>query len=353
MSNKKGIVLETGKGWAIILMPDGQYKKVRTNRMLAVGELYNVPSHIPQYIAAAVLLVFLTVGIVDYFSVVAYARLSPGIEIGINRWEKVVLVQKDHTWNELDKLKLKGKSLDDAVVTIVDEVLSSEEPAVADWQQGLTVSVISSKVETGEKVEEKLEGKLIEKIDVALEKAAERKTRNSKHYRIQRENNNLVIMAEKRDAVAKSPKEEPPGFRQKDEKDRPDKENKTEKPTKPSKRESNPGKISPDLGAKPAKTEGELGPTDDNQRTNLKNKQKDKERDTVRENNQDQKQQKKEKSNKDNQKNKDKQKDDKDKQKDKDYPGQRDKGKNQDKKDKDQGNGERKDSSKIPFPWKR
>ncbi len=126
MARLKGLVLEVGDNWALILSEQGEYKKIKTKSFLQVGEIWQESTgYTMKYaVAAAVLLVFLGAAF-TFLPVVAYAQVSSGIELGLNRWEWVVSARplNDDGRKLLQELNLQGKTLDQAVELIVDNTL--------------------------------------------------------------------------------------------------------------------------------------------------------------------------------------------------------------------------------------
>ena len=122
----KGLVLETGDDWALILSAQGEYKKIKTKTLLQVGEIWQEPTgYTMKYaVAAAILLVFIGTAL-SIIPVVAYAQVSSGIELGLNRWEWVVSARplNDDGKKILQELNLRGKTLERAVELIVDNTV--------------------------------------------------------------------------------------------------------------------------------------------------------------------------------------------------------------------------------------
>lgn len=136
MARLSGLVLETGDNWAIILNSQGEYKKIKTKTLLQVGEVWQEPAGytIKFALAAAVLLVFLGAAF-SILPVVAYAQVSSGVELGLNRWDRVISVRSlnDDGSELLKTVNLQGKSLDQAVEMIVDNAINnsnSESPEI-------------------------------------------------------------------------------------------------------------------------------------------------------------------------------------------------------------------------------
>ncbi|HEX3011306.1 MAG TPA: hypothetical protein VHQ70_04605, partial [Syntrophomonadaceae bacterium] len=78
-------------------------------------------------IAAAIVLALLT-GCMDYFSVVAYAEMSSGVKIGVNRWDRVVSVEAStpESGKYIQEVNLKGRKIDQAVDKIVEDTVSAQ-----------------------------------------------------------------------------------------------------------------------------------------------------------------------------------------------------------------------------------
>jgi len=153
-----GVVVEKGDNWIIVLFSNGEYKKISTKKYFEVGDLYKsrLAASIKYAAAAAVFILILTASL-DFFNVVAYATVSPGIELGLNRWDRVVTVKTTSPDNTLlpDSPDLKGKKAEDALQIILEESTNQAETE--------TSSNISVKVSG--KNQDKLEKKLAERIN--------------------------------------------------------------------------------------------------------------------------------------------------------------------------------------------
>lgn len=127
MAELRGVVLESGTGWAIILLENGEYKKVRTKGILMPGQLYqgkNQPGYAKYAVAAAIFLMIF-VGGADFFNVVTYAQVSSGVEIGVNRWNRVVSLSAENYESEmlLEKIS-KGQKLEEALEIVLKKALA-------------------------------------------------------------------------------------------------------------------------------------------------------------------------------------------------------------------------------------
>lgn len=168
MANRKGIVMETGKGWAIILMENGKYQKIKTNDFLEVGEQYQDKSRLPlKYITAAVILLALSLTTLDYYSVKAYAQVSSLGELGVNRWGRVVSVQANNEAGEriLNTVELKNNTLEVAVEKLYAHTLKDEQDNKLLLQKP-KISVIGA-----DRKETKLKKKMLKQIDQGIKQA--------------------------------------------------------------------------------------------------------------------------------------------------------------------------------------
>lgn len=168
MANRKGIVIETGKGWAIILMENGEYQKIKTNDFLEVGEQYQEKFCLPlSYIAAAVILLTVSLTTLDYYSIKAYAQVSSLAQLGVNRWGRVVSVQANDKAGQqiLNTVELKNDTLEVAVEKLYAHTLKDEQ----DNKSLLHKSQIS--VTGADRKETKLEKKMLKQIEQGIKQA--------------------------------------------------------------------------------------------------------------------------------------------------------------------------------------
>lgn len=129
MGKRQGLVVEVHDKWAIILSEKGQYKKVRPTGYLQVGEIwYGSSTPVWKVAAAAVIIVMLAGACIDFFSVVAYAQVSSGVKIGVNRWDRVISVEatNDQAVAYVKKAKLKGKKVGYAIDQVVSNTAVAE-----------------------------------------------------------------------------------------------------------------------------------------------------------------------------------------------------------------------------------
>lgn len=166
MTRAQGVVLEKSNGWAVILSDDGQFKRVKVKDELEIGALYYERSRpLYQYALVAAVVLMLTIGMIDFYSVKAYARVSSMLELGVNRWERVIVsrAMSDEGEKVLSQIECKGKKLDDAVVMVVNQAL--QEKRVDDTEPiKFSISLKNSQ-------DKKLEKQLIKQLEEGLVKA--------------------------------------------------------------------------------------------------------------------------------------------------------------------------------------
>ncbi|NMB59561.1 MAG: anti-sigma factor domain-containing protein [Chloroflexi bacterium] len=123
MARVKGMVLSSAEGQAIILTPDGEYRTMKTNHPLEVGELYEDMSR-PwwRHVVAAAVVLALTLGTLDYFRVATYAQVSGAVELGVNRWGRVISARalNDEGQQLLAQLDLKYMTMEVAMELLGD-----------------------------------------------------------------------------------------------------------------------------------------------------------------------------------------------------------------------------------------
>ncbi len=175
MSRAKGLVLETGDKVAIVLFSNGEYKRVKNSKNLQVGEIYYNKVVSPyKYAAVAAIFLLMLLGTIDFFSVSAYARLSSGIELGVNRWDKIVAVKALDSGGEqlLQGTRLQGKDLDNAIKILFDRSLESGQAGIIESEGDIAVSV-----DVKGKADEKLQERLLLKINHAVQSTLDNRAR--------------------------------------------------------------------------------------------------------------------------------------------------------------------------------
>ena len=128
MARIKGLVMEYNDRQAIIMTPQGGFERIKTKKPLAVGEYYygNSAAMQKRYAMIAVLVLALTLGTWDYFAVKTYAQVSSSLELGVNRWNRVVTVCPLDAKGEniLQQSNFTGQKVEDAVELIADKSLN-------------------------------------------------------------------------------------------------------------------------------------------------------------------------------------------------------------------------------------
>lgn len=168
MPSRKGVVLEKGEGWAIILMPDGEYKKIKTNAYLEIGDLYQEKTGLTiKYAAVAAILLAMLLGTIDYYSVQAYAQVSSLAELGVNRWGRVITVQviDNEAQREVDIKNIQNDKLEVAVEKICSQALNDEQKSEE------LISKPELTVVPKGRAEPQLKDKLLKKMEYGLQKA--------------------------------------------------------------------------------------------------------------------------------------------------------------------------------------
>lgn len=195
MATKKGMVLEAGDGWAIVLFPGGEYKRIKTREHLQTGQLYQAQgNNIFRYTSAAAIFLIITLASIDFFSVTARANISPGINLGLNRWNRVVSVDTSNTGAKvsINDLNLNGKSLGQAINLILEEHnrnsdLASGDKAPVNHEFSVSLSVKDKK-------DKQKRDKLLSIIDTTLKDCAAENQGNSSAAKVIRQGNKLTII---------------------------------------------------------------------------------------------------------------------------------------------------------------
>lgn len=134
MAHIKGVVLSSETGRVVILTPEGEYRSIKTDQPLDVGELYDMTSR-PwwRYALAAAVILAITLGTMDYYTVKAYAQVSDAVELGINRWGRVVTSRSLSEEGEqiLQNNDLKNMKMEAAVEEITFQTNTDADPGKA------------------------------------------------------------------------------------------------------------------------------------------------------------------------------------------------------------------------------
>ncbi|ABI68260.1 anti-sigma-I factor RsgI family protein [Syntrophomonas wolfei] len=187
MSGKKGIVMEKGEGWVIVLLDNGEYNKFYTRENWEVGQLYRRKTPVKILAVAAVfLLVFLAT--LDFFTVLTYARLSTGVELGFNRWDRVVKItaQDENAKAIVAGLNLKGATAETAVAEVLKKSLNDNK-GLRD-SQAATYSL-----EMKGKVQDEDRDRLWQKMDRGVNKAIKQQKGQEYSWKVVGKNKKMLV----------------------------------------------------------------------------------------------------------------------------------------------------------------
>lgn len=127
MARKKGLVLETHHDGAVVLFPGGHYRRVKNHGELLPGEVYQEKAITVLHLATAALLVlFFTAVVMDFFTVQTYASIGD-VELGLNRWQRVITIHNQAPDFTVATDDLRGKSVEDALVVILAGKVEAEQ----------------------------------------------------------------------------------------------------------------------------------------------------------------------------------------------------------------------------------
>lgn len=161
MSRHKGVVLAIDNKTAIVLLDNGEYRKMSADGTLLIGqEVWMGSTSLGKYAAAAAIFLVVLIGSIDFFNVVAYARLSSGIEVGMNRWERVVYVKPLSPGGQdaLEGIEAKGRKVEDVVAAVVDAAV----------KQGKSAEPVTITVNPGSNQGSDKEKELVKKLSRAI-----------------------------------------------------------------------------------------------------------------------------------------------------------------------------------------
>ncbi|QHW33298.1 anti-sigma factor domain-containing protein [Paenibacillus rhizovicinus] len=166
----RGIVMETGSKHVIVLMPDGQFRKVRTALKPGIGEEFTFSEQRRMQRtrklysfsvgAAAIMLLLFVPVIAQHFShpssVVAYLTMdvNPSIELGIDKNERVEELRPINTDGEdvTKGLKFKGQSLQTVTEAIMDRISAGPYLNSGEGDVVITSVAVGAQVKPAEEV---------------------------------------------------------------------------------------------------------------------------------------------------------------------------------------------------------
>ncbi len=126
MTAKKGLVIEAGEGWIVVLFPAGEQKKIKTGKKFKPGGYYRESNgSMIRYAGLAVAFILILLMVIDFFNVQAYAAVN-GVTMGINRWDRVASTSAldEQEAKIIEDMALTGKPVQTAMGMVVDKMLN-------------------------------------------------------------------------------------------------------------------------------------------------------------------------------------------------------------------------------------
>lgn len=122
----KGTVFESGDKWAVLLMPGGEFKKIKTKQRLHIGQMYSPVARASYRSMAAAAIIIITLAFsFNFMTVAAWARLSPGVELGVNSWGRVVSIKTKGVQGEnlTAGMLMWGKSVEEVLPVLLERAM--------------------------------------------------------------------------------------------------------------------------------------------------------------------------------------------------------------------------------------
>lgn len=178
MSCHRGTVMETTGRWAVVLTPDGEFRRVRVPPACAVGDEVDLPAPAgllrPALVAAVLVLALATGWYLQWARlgpVVAYLAvdINPSVELGLDRRWRVVTAEP---LNEAGRVLLEGLAYRGQDVTAVVSALTAPALATGSSQEGYAV-LITATAAPGQERREQALAAVLESLQAVLPGAAQ------------------------------------------------------------------------------------------------------------------------------------------------------------------------------------
>lgn len=189
MAEEKGLILDAGDGWAVVLLPGGEYKKIKIQEPVAIGQFFKVRNRsMVKYVTAAAIFLVIILGSLDFCRVSAWAHITPGINLGLNRWDRVISIKTNDATgqNTIANLPLKGQPVEQAVNNIVQKQVST----TGGWGKEAELSLTLS---THEKDKARQE-ELLSKINAAFKHNGGDNNPRTSPVKVIRQGNKLIVI---------------------------------------------------------------------------------------------------------------------------------------------------------------
>ncbi|NLM11445.1 MAG: hypothetical protein GX213_11850 [Clostridiaceae bacterium] len=173
----KGIIVEKGHDYSVLLLSDGTFKNIKKCRSHRVGDVIYTEDvikeelfHLKKFtamIAAVFVAVFLGTGVYIWATPVQYINIdiNPSVELTINRLDRIIKVKSlnDDGQKLINSISINTHHYE----TGISEVICAAKNLGYLQDEGdILISISSSDLKRGEKTQETIKGKVDEKIEI-------------------------------------------------------------------------------------------------------------------------------------------------------------------------------------------
>lgn len=184
MSNLKGIVVEKGNGYSVLLLSDGTFRNVEDNDSYELGSVIHIKDtirHSSRYlnkavsmVAAVFLVAFLSLGVFAWVTPVQYISIdiNPSLELKVNYLDRIINVQSlnDDGKELIRNISVKSLHYESGVNEVIEK---AKDLGYLEDKRDVLISISSSDIKRNEKVERNIKGKLDEEVTVLTFNAEE------------------------------------------------------------------------------------------------------------------------------------------------------------------------------------
>jgi hypothetical protein len=184
VSNLKGIVVEKGNGYSVLLLSDGTFRNVEDNDSYELGSVIHIKDtirHSSRYlnkavsmVAAVFLVAFLSLGVFAWVTPVQYISIdiNPSLELKVNYLDRIINVQSlnDDGKELIRNISVKSLHYESGVNEVIEK---AKDLGYLEDKRDVLISISSSDIKRNEKVERNIKGKLDEEVTVLTFNAEE------------------------------------------------------------------------------------------------------------------------------------------------------------------------------------
>ncbi|HEY8422897.1 MAG TPA: hypothetical protein VIL05_14335 [Thermoclostridium sp.] len=173
----KGVVIEKGRDYSVLLLSDGTFKNIRSCQSYEVGDVIYTENIIKEnsvplkkvisMVAAAFIFVFLGTAAYIWATPVQYINIdiNPSVELMVNRFDRIIKVKplNDDGKKLIENISVNARHYETGIIEVIN---AARDLGYLEDEGDLLISISSSDAELSEKTQARIKEKVDDKIAI-------------------------------------------------------------------------------------------------------------------------------------------------------------------------------------------